>query len=140
MLIRSQAKLSLMYLCNFPQSGLEVTVGFILYAAIFDEASEMMFAISAGLPTEVINITVESIRAGSLETEAEKFLYFCPEGIETHAINRILQASILSAAPTFQWHAEQVIGKSSLSPVAVVPLHKHDFLGDHYTLFYCHEA
>jgi len=42
------------------------------------------------LPAEIVNITVESIRAGRLEMEAEKFLYFCPEGIETHAINRIL--------------------------------------------------
>jgi len=68
-----------MYLCDLPQSGLEVTVGFILYATIFDEASEMMFAILAGLPAEIIDITVESIRAGRLETEAEKFLYFCFE-------------------------------------------------------------
>jgi hypothetical protein len=90
MLIRSQAELSLMYLCDFPQSGLEVTVGLILYATIFDEASEMMFAIRAGLPAKIVNITVESIRAGRLETEAEKFLYLCSEGIETHAINRIL--------------------------------------------------
>lgn len=90
MLIRSQAELSLMYLCNLPQSGLEVTVGFILYATIFDEASEMMFAILAGLPAEIVNITVEGVRAGSLEMEAEKFLYFCFEDIETHAINRIL--------------------------------------------------
>ena len=79
-----------MYLCDLPQSSLEITVGFILYATIFDEASEMMFAILAGLPAEIINITVKGIRAGRLETEVEKFLYFCPEGIETHAINRIL--------------------------------------------------
>jgi hypothetical protein len=90
MLIRSQAELSLVYLCDLPQSSLEVTAGFVLYTTILDEASEMMPAILAGLPAEIINITVESIRAGRLETKAEKFFYLCPEGIETHAVDRIL--------------------------------------------------
>ena len=35
---------------------------------------------------------------------------------------------------------EQSNRESSLSPVAIVPLHKHDFLGDDYTLFCCNEA
>jgi len=76
MLIRSQAELSLMYLCDLPQSSLEVTVRFILYATVFDKAGEMMLAILAGLPSEIVNITVKSIRAGRPETEAKKFLYF----------------------------------------------------------------
>lgn len=90
MLVRSQAELSLVYLCNLPQSGLEITAGFVLYTAILDEASEMMLAILAGLPAEFVNITVESIRARWLKTEAEKFLYLRSEGIETHAVNCIL--------------------------------------------------
>ena len=88
MLIRSQAELSLVYLCDLPQSGLEVTVGLILYTTVLDEASGMILAILACLPTKIVNITVEGIPAGRLETEAEKFL--CSEGIETHAVNRIL--------------------------------------------------
>ena len=90
MLIRSQAELSLVYLCDLPQSGLEVTVGFILYTTVLDEASEMMLAILSRLPTEIVNITVEGISAGRLETEAEEFFYLCSEGIETHTVNRIL--------------------------------------------------
>jgi hypothetical protein len=90
MLVRSQAELSLVYLCNLPQSGLEVTAGFVLYATIFDEASEMMLAIPASLPAEFVDITVESIRACWLESEAEKFLYLRPKGIETQAVDRIL--------------------------------------------------
>ena len=90
MLIRSQAELSLVYLCNLPQSGLEVSVGLILYTTVLDEASEMILAILARLPTEIVNITVEGIPEGTLTTEAEKFFYLCSEGIETHAVNRTL--------------------------------------------------
>src|ERR1700760_3411217 len=107
MLIRSQAELSLVYLCNLPQSSLEVTAGFILYTTVLDKASEMMPAILAGLPAEIVNIAVEGTRTSRLETKAKEFLYLRSEGIETHAVDRILQASILSATWIFQWHAEQ---------------------------------
>jgi hypothetical protein len=78
------------YLCDFPQGGLEVAAGFVLYTTVLDEASEMVLAILAGLPAEFVDITVKSIRAGRFETEAEKFLYLRSEGIETHAVDRIL--------------------------------------------------
>ena len=98
MLIRSQAELSFVYLCDLPQRSLEITARLILYATIFDEAGKVMLSILSGLPAEVVNIAVESVRTGRLEGEAEEFLYLCFEGIEAHAVDRIFQTSILSAA------------------------------------------
>lgn len=98
MLIRGQAELSLVYLCNLPQRSLEITTGFILHATILDEAGKVMLSVLASLPAEVVNIAVESVRTGRLEGKAEKILYLCFEGIEAHAVDRIPQASILSAA------------------------------------------
>jgi hypothetical protein len=97
-LIRGQAKLALMYLRNLLQGGLEFTAGLILNAAIFDEASEMVFAILAGLPTKVVNVTIERIRPGRLKLETKEFLHLFFERLETHPIDCILQTSILSAA------------------------------------------
>jgi hypothetical protein len=37
-------------------------------------------------------------------------------------------------------YTEQSNRESSLNPVAVVSLYKHNFLGDRYTLFCCHKA
>jgi hypothetical protein len=97
MLIGSQSEFSLVYLCDLPQGSLEFATGFILYAAVFDETGEMMLAIPTGLPAKVIDITVESVWTGWSEAEAEKFLYLRSEGIEAHAVDRVFQASILSA-------------------------------------------
>jgi hypothetical protein len=99
-LIRSQAKLALMYLCNLLQRSFEVTAGLILNATVFDEASEMMVAILASLPTKVVNVTVERIRPGRLKLEAKKFLHLSSECIKAHPINSVLQTSILSAGQT----------------------------------------
>ncbi len=140
MLICSQAELSLVYLCDLPQCSLEITARLILYATIFDEAGKVMLSVLSGLPAKVVNVTMESVRTGRLEGEAEKFLYLCFEGIEAHAIDRIPQASILSAEWKFQWHIEPSRQESSLRPVAVVSLHKHDFLGNRDTLFWYYEA
>ena len=98
MLIGSQAEFSLVYLCDLPQRSFEFATGLILYAAVFDEAGEMMLAIPASLPPKVVDITVESVWTGRLKAEAEKFLYLRSEGIEAHAVDRVFQASILSAA------------------------------------------
>src|SRR5712675_294332 len=102
MLIRRQAEFSLVNLCDLPQRSLEITIGFVLYATVFDEAREMVLAILASLPAKVVNVAVESIRARGLKAEAEKLLDICSEGIKTHAVDRIFQASILPAVQVFQ--------------------------------------
>ena len=98
MLVRGQTELALVYLRDLSQRGLEITAGLVLHASILDEASKMVSAILAGLPAKVIDVTVERKWPCRLELEAEKFLYFCLENLEAHAINRILQAGVLSAA------------------------------------------
>ena len=144
MLIRGQAELSLVYLCDLPQRSLEITTGLILHATIFDEAGKVMPSILSGLPAEVVNIAVESVRTGRSEGEAEKLLYLCFEGIEAHAVDRIFQTSILSTAQMldqfFSVNTEPSRQEISLCSVAVVPLHKHDFLGDCSALFWRHKA
>ena len=107
MLVGSQAKLAFVYLCNLSQGSLEVAAGLILYATVFDEASEMMVAILASFPAKVVNVTVERVRSGRLELDARKFLHLFFEGIKAHTINRILQTAILPAARNCQWYAEQ---------------------------------
>jgi hypothetical protein len=107
MLVRGQAKLAFMYLGNLSQSTLEFTARFILYATVFDKASEMVVAILAGLPAKVVDVTVERILSGRLELDTRQFLDLCFEGIKAHAIDRILQAAILPAARNCWWYAEQ---------------------------------
>jgi hypothetical protein len=99
-LIRSQAKLALVYLCNRLQRGLEVTSRLILNATVFDEASEMVVSILASLPSKVINVAVERIRPSRLKLEAKKFLHLCFKYIKAHPVNSVLQTSILSATQT----------------------------------------
>jgi hypothetical protein len=104
-LVRSQPELALVYLRDLSQCRLEITAGLVLHASILDEASEMVLAILASLPAKVVDVTVERIRPCGLELEAKKFLDFCLENIEAHAINRILQAGVLSAAQSCRWGA-----------------------------------
>ena len=119
MLIRSQTELALVYLRDLFQRRLKITAGLILHASILDEAGEMMFAILASLPAKVVDITVERIRPCRLELEAEKFLDFSLESIEAHAINRILQAGVLSAAQSCRWDAQL---RNKLTHSARLPL------------------
>jgi hypothetical protein len=97
-LIRGHAKFALMYLRNLLQGGLEFTTGLILNAAVFDEASKMVFAVLASLPTKVVNVTIEHIRPGGQKLETKEFLHLFFERIEAHSIDSILQTSIFSAA------------------------------------------
>jgi hypothetical protein len=98
MLVRGQAKLAFMYLGNLSQSSLEFTAGLILYATVFDKASEMVVAILAGLPAKVVDVTVKGVRPRRLELDTRHVLDLCFEGVKAYAINCILQAAILPAA------------------------------------------
>jgi len=143
MLICRQAEFALVNLGDLPQPSLEIAAGLVLYAPVLDEASKMMLAICARLPTKVVDITVESVRAGRMETESEKFLNLRFERIEAHAVDCVFQTCVLSAeVKTFHQlgHRSPRRQECSLDPVAVVPLHEHDFLCSQNTLFWCHEA
>ena len=119
MLVRSQTELPLVHLRDRSQSRLEITAGLVLHASILDEASEMVFAVLAGLPAKVVDVTVERKRSCRLEPEAKKFLDFSLESIEAHAIDRILQTSVLSAAQSYRWD-DQLSNKITHS--ALLPL------------------
>ena len=73
---------------------------------MLNEASEMVFAILAGVPAKIIDVTVERIRPCRLELEAKTFLYFCLKNIEAHTVNGILQPGGFSAAQRCQWDVQ----------------------------------
>lgn len=89
MLIRSEAELSLVYLCDLPQRRLKITARLVLDATVFDEARKMMLAILASLPAKVVNVTIESVGTSGLEAKAETFLYLGFESIKAHAVDCI---------------------------------------------------
>ena len=90
MLIRCQLEVPLVNLCDLPQAGLEVLLGFILDAAILDEGSVVVSAILTGDPTEFVDITREVERASGLELVSEPLLNLRLEVFKPHPVNSVL--------------------------------------------------
>ena len=97
MLVRGRAKRALVYLGDLAETGLEVLLRLVLDTPVLDEAGEVVFAVLAGDPTEVVNVLVERERTRRLELITKELLDCRLEVVETHTVDRVLQASVLVA-------------------------------------------
>lgn len=86
-----------MNLGNLAHARLEVFTWFILDTPVLDEECEVVFAIFARHPTEVVDIAVKSVRTGRLKLVAKQFLYIGFEDVEAHPVDGVFQTCILSA-------------------------------------------
>lgn len=100
MLIRRHPKrtsVTLRNLCDLPQTRLEVLSRLILHTTVLDEAREVVFAILAYGPTEIVDVAIKAERTGGCEVVSEEFLDFGFEDVEAHAVNGVFQTSVLTA-------------------------------------------
>ena len=94
-LVRCQAERALVHLRDLAQGRLVVPPGLVLDAPVLDEAREVVPAVLARRPPELVDVLVEGERPGRLELVPEELLDFGLEGLEAHAVDRVLETSIL---------------------------------------------
>ena len=74
MLVRRQPERALVHLGQLLQTGLEVAPGLILDTTVLDEHHEVVPAILALVPAEVIDVAIEAVGACGFKGISEKLL------------------------------------------------------------------
>ncbi len=95
MLVCRESELALVNLSNLADTRLEVTIWLVLNTAVLNKAGEVVKAVVALDPAEVVDVTVEEVGAGRREFVAKELLDFSLENVKTHTIDGVLQTSIL---------------------------------------------
>lgn len=95
MLVRRESEMALVDFSNFADTGLEVAVWLVLDTTVLNKAGEVVEAVVALDPAEVIDVAVEEVRTGWLEFVAKELLDFSLEHVKTHTIDGVLETSIL---------------------------------------------
>lgn len=95
MLVRCHPERSLVHTRDLLHSRFEVLIRLVLYPPVLNETREVVLAVFAGVPAEVVHIAVESERSGRLQLVTQQVLNLSLERLEAHAINGIFQTSVL---------------------------------------------
>ena len=95
MLVRRHPERALVDLGDLAETRLEVALRLVLHAPVLDEAREVVAAVLAGRPAEVVDILVEGEGTRGGERVSESALDFGLEDVQTHTIDRVLETSVL---------------------------------------------
>ena len=96
-LVRRQTERALVHLRDLAQAGLELAPGHVLDAAVLDVHHEVVLAVLALRPAEVVDVAVEGERSGGRELPAEQLLDLFAEAVDTEAVDGVLEARVLAA-------------------------------------------
>ena len=86
-----------MNLGDLSHAGLKVFVWLVLNAPVLYEEGEVVFAILACDPAEVVDIPIESIGTCRFKSVSKQFLDFGFEHVETHSVDGVFQPCIFAA-------------------------------------------
>lgn len=108
MLVRGQPERALMHLGDLPERRLEHLLRNVLDTAVLDEGGEVVLAVLARDPAELVRVAVKDVGSCGLEGIAEEFLNFGFKIVESHAIDGILQTSVLATGEEFRGYRSAI--------------------------------
>jgi hypothetical protein len=91
------------HFCNLAETRLEIAARLILDPAIFNEKQEVMSAILARRPAEVIDVAVECEWTSRWESESQPFLNLGLEDGQPQSIDGIFQPCVLKQLSASAW-------------------------------------
>ena len=95
-LIRGKSEDSLVDLGDLSKGGSEEFPRLVLNSTIFDEGGEVSSTVVSSLPSELIGVGSEFVRARRGEFPSESLFDLVDEVSQSHSIDRVLDSSVLS--------------------------------------------